>query len=151
MGIRDKFAEQYARQKTLTGPEKKANDIIGKIMMRKMIPFFVAMIVFLVVGIFLKVPWWGIILFDVAIVAAGYFYMKKIGQKYQEFLPYVGNLINVEKKNKDEYVLLIKQGKKPIKLDVKYGGEDFAKVKKNAIVQLSYNPEGKIAVLVNKH
>ena len=28
MGIRDRFADQYARQKTMTGPEKKANDKI---------------------------------------------------------------------------------------------------------------------------
>lgn len=150
MGIRDKFAEQYARQKTMTGPEKKANDIIGKLMMKKMLPFFIVMIALLIGGIIVKVPWWSVLIVDILIAVAAFFYLKKAGQKYQEFLPYVGNLISVDKKNKDEYVLLIKQGKKPIKLDVKYGGEDFTRIKKNAIVQVSYNPEGKIAILVTR-
>ena len=150
MGIRDKFAEQYARQKTMSGPEKKAHDIIGKLMMKKVAPFFILLIVFLIIGVVVKVPWWGILIADVLVAVAAYFYMKKAGQKYQEFLPYVGNLISVDKKNKDEYVLLIKQGKKPVKLDVKYGGEDFVKVKRNSLVQVSYNPEGKIAILVTK-
>lgn len=150
MGIRDKFAEQYARQKTMTGPEKKANDIIGKIMMKKaMIPIAV-LVILAIVGFAAKLPWWAILIADVAVIAASYFYLKKEGAKYQVFVPYVGNLINVEKKGKDEYVALIKQGKKPVKLDIKYGGEDLMKVKKNAIVQLTYNPEGKIAVLVNR-
>ena len=47
MGIRDRFADQYARQKTMTGPEKKANDIIGKLMMKKAIVPIAAMVVIL--------------------------------------------------------------------------------------------------------
>ena len=64
--------------------------------------------------------------------------------------PYVGNLINLEKKGKNEYVAIIKQGKLPVKLQIAYGGEDFENLKKNQMVQVSYNPDAKIAILVNK-
>ena len=57
MGIRDRFADQYARQKTMTGPEKKANDIIGKLMMKKAIVPIAAMVVIVAIGIVVKIPW----------------------------------------------------------------------------------------------
>ena len=81
----------------------------------------------------------------------GYFYLKNEGKKYQEFTPYVGNLISLEKKGKDGHTVLIKQGKKPIKLDLKYGGEDLEKLKKNTLVQITYNPVGKIGVVVTRN
>ena len=146
MGLRDRFADQFARQKTMTGPEKKANDIIGKLIMKKALWFIVAMVVVgILVATVLKFPWWATLLVD------AYFFMKKESEKYQEFTPYVGNLISLENKGKDGYTALIKQGKRPIKLDIKYGGEDLVKVKKNAIVQITYNPTGKIAILVTKN
>ena len=152
MGLRDRFADQFARQKTMTGPEKKANDIIGKLIMKKALWFIVAMIVVgILVATVLKFPWWATLLVDVVILVAAYFFMKKESEKYQEFTPYVGNLISLENKGKDGYTALIKQGKRPIKLDIKYGGEDLVKVKKNAIVQITYNPTGKIAILVTKN
>ena len=45
---------------------------------------------------------------------------------------------------------IIKQGKLPVKLQIAYGGEDFENLKKNQMVQVSYNPDAKIAILVNK-
>ena len=30
MGLKDKFAESFARSKTMSGPEKKANEIINE-------------------------------------------------------------------------------------------------------------------------
>ena len=150
MGIRDRFAEQYARQKTMTGPEKKVNDLISKILLKKTVVFIVAMIIISIVGPFVKCPWWGILIIDILIGVGAYFYIKKEGKKFQNFVPYVGNLITLEKKGKDEYTALIKQGKKPVKLEIKYGGEDLEKVKRNSLVQISYNPDAKIAVLVQK-
>ena len=120
MGLKDKFAESFARSKTMTGPEKKANEIMGKL---------------------------GITL---VIAVASYFYIKKSSEKYQNFKPYIGNLISIEKKGKNGYVAIIKQGKMPIKLEIAYGGEDFEKVKKNQLIQVSYNPDAKIAILVTK-
>lgn len=151
MGLKDRFAEQFARQKTMTGPEKKANDIIGKLIMRKGAIFLIAMIVIMIIGIFAKFPWWATLIADLVILAAAYLYLKKESEKFQNFIPYVGNLISIEKQGKDSYTAFIKQGKKPIKLDIKYGGEDLQKVKKNSLVQISYNPNAKIAVLVTKN
>ncbi|WP_101772974.1 hypothetical protein [Peptostreptococcus faecalis] len=151
MGIRDKFADQFARQKTMTGPEKKANDIIGKIMMQKAAVPLVAMLLVIIIGIIVKIPWWAVLLINILVAVGTYFYLKKEGKKYQNFVPYVGNLISLEKKDKNHYIALIKQGKKPVKLEIKHGGEDLVKIKKNAMVQITYNPDAKIAILVTKN
>ena len=151
MGIRDRFAEQYARQKTMTGPEKKANDIIGKLLLRKAILPIVIAIAVAIIGIVTKIPWWGVLIVEILVAVGTYFYLKKAGEKFNNFVPYVGNLITLEKKGKDEYTVLLKQGKKPVKLDIKYGGEDLEKVKRNAMVQITYNPDAKIAVLVTRN
>ena len=45
---------------------------------------------------------------------------------------------------------IIKQGKKVDKLQIKYGGEDLEKVKKNQLVQISYNKDEKIAIVVTR-
>ena len=45
---------------------------------------------------------------------------------------------------------IIKQGKMPVKLQIAYGGEDLENVKRNQLVQISYNPDYKIAILVTK-
>lgn len=150
MGLRDRFASQYARQKTMTGPEKKANEVITKILMKKALIFIVAMLVVSIAGGFLKAPWWAILIADILVIAAMVLYMRREGKKLQTFQPYVGTLISIDKKSNNEYQALIKQGKKPLKLDIKYGGEDLLRVKKNALVQISYNPEAKIAVLVKR-
>lgn len=150
MGLKDKFAESFARSKTMTGPEKKANEIMGKLIMKKAIAPIVLMLIVLIGGIALRVNSWVVLLVNLLIAVGTYFYIKKATEKYQNFKPYVGNLISLEKKGKNEYVAIIKQGKMPIKLEIAYGGEDFESVKKNQLVQVSYNPDAKIAVLVTK-
>lgn len=150
MGIKDKFAEQFARQKTMSGPEKKANDLIGKLLLKKAILPIVIAILVIIVGAVVKIPWWGILIIETLIAVATYFYLKKAGEKFNNFIPYVGNLITLEKKGKNEYTALLKQGKKPVKLDIKYGGEDLEKVKKNVLIQVTYNPDAKIAILVTR-
>ena len=37
MGFTNKFAESFARSKTMTGPERKANEIMGKLLLKKAI------------------------------------------------------------------------------------------------------------------
>ncbi|MGL4912651.1 MAG: hypothetical protein ACRC3Y_09495 [Romboutsia sp.] len=150
MGLKDKFAESFARSKTMTGPEKKANEIMGKLLMKKAIIPIVLMVVVLVGGIAANLNSWAILGVNLLIAVGTYFYIKKSGDKYQNFKPYVGNLINLEKKGKNEYVAIIKQGKMPIKLEINHGGEDLMNLKKNQLVQISYNPDAKIAILVNK-
>lgn len=107
-------------------------------------------IVAIIVGSVAKIPWWGILIIEALIAVATYFYLKKAGDKFNNFVPYVGNLITLEKKGKNEYTALLKQGKKPVKLDIKYGGEDLERVKKNALIQVTYNPDAKIAILVTR-
>ena len=150
MGLRDKFAQSFARSKTMSGPEKKANEIMGKLIMKKAILPIILMILVMIVGVATKLPWYVSLAINLIIAVGTYFYIKKVSERYQNFKPYVGNLISIEKKGKKEYVAIIKQGKMPIKLEIAYGGEDFEKVKRNQLIQVSYNPDAKIAVLVTR-
>jgi len=150
MGFKDKFAESFARSKTMTGPEKKANEIMGKLLMKKAIIPIVLMVIVLIGGIAAGINSWILLGVNLLIAVGTYFYIKKSGDKYQNFKPYVGNLISLEKKGKNEYVAIIKQGKMPIKLEINYGGEDLVNIKRNQLVQISYNPDAKIAILVTK-
>jgi len=151
MGFTNKFAESFARSKTMTGPERKANEIMGKLLLKKAIVPIILMVVVLIAGIITKTSGWITLLVNILIAIGTYFYIKNSSKKYQNFKPYVGNLINLEKKGKNEYIAIIKQGKLPVKLQIAYGGEDFENLKKNQMVQVSYNPDAKIAILVNKH
>ena len=150
MSLKDKFAESYARSKTMSGPEKKANEIMGKLLMKKAILPLIIMLIITIAGSVAKINGWLILAVNIAIAVATYFYIKKVGDKYQNFKPYVGNLISLEKKGKKEYVAIIKQGKLPVKLQISHGVEDLEHVRKNQLVQISYNPDEKIAILVNK-
>lgn len=150
MGLKDKFAESFARSKTMTGPEKRANEIMGKLLMKKAIVPIVLMVIIMIVGMVANINGWAILAVNLLVALGTYFYIKKAGEKYQNFKPYVGNLISLEKKGKNEYVAIIKQGKMPIKLAINYGGEDLEGLKKNQLVQVSYNPDAKIAIVVTK-
>ena len=151
MSLKDKFAESFARSKTMTGPERKANEIMGKLLLKKAILPIILMVVVTIVASVANLNGWVTLAINLLIAVATYFYIKNSTKKYQNFKPYVGNLINLEKKGKKEYVAILKQGKLPIKLQIAHGGEDLEHVKKNQMVQISYNPDAKIAILVNKH
>ncbi|MDN9165260.1 hypothetical protein KLK22_04225 [Clostridioides difficile] len=150
MGLRDKFAQSFARSKTMSGPEKKANEIMGKLLLKKAILPIVLMFVIIIAGAMLKINSWVTLGINLVIAVGAFFYIRNSSKKYQNFKPYVGNLISLEKKGKKEYVAIIKQGKLPVKLKIAYGGEDLEHVKKNQMVQISYNPDAKIAILVNR-
>ena len=150
MGFTNKFAESFARSKTMTGPEKRANEIMGKLLLKKAIAPIILMVIVLIGGLIANISGWAILLVNILIAVGTYFYIKNSSKKYQNFKPYVGNLINLEKKGKNDYVAIIKQGKLPVKLQIAYGGEDFENLKKNQMIQVSDNPDAKIAILVNK-
>ncbi|HGM3505891.1 hypothetical protein KGF42_02080 [Clostridioides sp. ZZV15-6383] len=150
MGLRDKFAQSFARSKTMSGPEKKANEIMGKLLLKKAILPIVLMFVIIIAGAMLKINSWVTLGINLVIAVGAFFYIRNSSKKYQNFKPYVGNLISLEKKGKKEYVAIIKQGKLPVKLQITYGGEDLEHIKKNQMVQISYNPDAKIAILVNR-
>ena len=150
MGLRDKFAQSFARSKTMSGPEKKANEIMGKLLLKKAILPIVLMFVIIIAGAMLKINSLVTLGINLVIAVGAFFYIRNSSKKYQNFKPYVGNLISLEKKGKKEYVAIIKQGKLPVKLQIAYGGEDLEHIKKNQMVQISYNPDAKIAILVNR-
>ncbi|RDY28905.1 hypothetical protein CHL78_003005 [Romboutsia weinsteinii] len=150
MGLKDKFAESFARSKTMTGPEKRANEIMGKILLKKAILPIVIMFIVVIAGIAMKLNPWLTLGINLIVAVGAFFYIKNASKKYQNFKPYVGNLISLEKSGKKEYVAIIKQGKLPIKLQIAYGGEDLEHVKKNQLVQISYNPDQKIAIVVTR-
>ncbi|MCC0784261.1 hypothetical protein IR152_14535 [Clostridioides sp. ES-S-0108-01] len=150
MGLRDKFAQSFARSKTMSGPEKKANEIMGKLLLKKAILPIVLMFVIIIAGAMLKINSWVTLGINLVIAVGAFFYIRNSSKKYQNFKPYVGNLISLEKKGKKEYIAIIKQGKLPVKLQIAYGGEDLEHIKKNQMVQISYNPDAKIAILVNR-
>lgn len=124
MGLRDKFAQSFARSKTMSGPEKKANEIMGKLLLKKAILPIVLMFVIIIAGAMLKINSWVTLGINLVIAVGAFFYIRNSSKKYQNFKPYVGNLISLEKKGKKEYVAIIKQGKLPVKLQIAYGGED---------------------------
>lgn len=150
MGFKDKFAESFARSKTMSEPEKKANEIMGRLLLKKTVIPVILMLIITIGGASLKLNNWLTLGINLAIAVATFFYIKNTSKNYQNFKPYVGNLISLEKKNKKEYVAIIKQGKLPVKLQIAYGGEDLENIKKNQLIQISYNPEIKLAILVNK-
>ena len=139
MGLKERFAESYAKSKTMSGPEKRANEIMGKLLMKKAIIPIVAMIILIIVGAMQHINGWIILAINLGICVATFFYIRKQAQEFQNFTPYVGNLISLEQK-----------GKKPIKLKIAYGAEDLQNVKKNQLVQISYNSKYQIAILVTR-
>ncbi|MDR1774272.1 MAG: hypothetical protein LBR30_05325 [Clostridioides sp.] len=151
MGIRDKFAESFARSKTMSGPEKKANEIIGKLILQKALIPFALMLIVSIAGPLLKINGWITVAVILIIAVAAFFYVKNTSKKFQVFKPYAGNLISLEKVKKGQYIAIIKQGKLPVKLHISYGGEDLEHIKKNQLVQVNYNPEAKIAIVVKYH
>ena len=150
MGLKDKFAESFARSKSMSGPERKANEIMSKLLMKKAIAPIVAMIFLMIFGAMLHISGWINLVINLAICVGTFFYIRKEAKAFQEFTPYVGNLISLEKKGKKDYVAILKQGKRPIKLQIAYGAEDLEHLKKNQLIQISYNAKYKIAVLINK-
>ena len=150
MGLKDRFAESYAKSKTMSGPEKRANEIMGKLLMKKAIVPIVAMIILIIVGAMMHINGWIVLAINLGICVATFFYIRKQAQEFQNFTPYVGNLISLEQKGKKEYVAILKQGKKPIKLKITHGAEDLQNIKKNQLVQISYNQKYQIAILVTR-
>ncbi|WKK94271.1 hypothetical protein Q0Y04_09495 [Clostridioides difficile] len=106
MGLRDKFAQSFARSKTMSGPEKKANEIMGKLLLKKAILPIVLMFVIIIAGAMLKINSWVTLGINLVIAVGAFFYIRNSSKKYQNFKPYVGNLISLEKKGKKSTLLL---------------------------------------------
>ena len=151
MSLKQRFAESFARSKTMSGPEKKANEILGKIILKKAIVPVVIMLIVLFGGIYLHINGWVTFGINIVIAVISFFVIRKQSEKYQNFTPYVGTLVSLEKRDKNNYVAIIKQGKKPIKLEIRYGGEDLERIRRNQLIQVSYNAEAKMAIVVTNN
>lgn len=151
MSLKQRFAESFARSKTMSGPEKKANEILGKIILKKTIVPIVIMLIVLFGGIYLHINGWVTFGINIVIAIISFFVIRKQAEKYQNFTPYVGTLVSLEKRDKNNYVAIIKQGKKPIKLEIRYGGEDLERIRRNQLIQVSYNAESKMAIVVTNN
>ena len=68
MSIRQKFAESFAKSKTMSGPEKKANEIMGKILLKKAILPIIAMIAVIIIFAVLKINGWYAFAVNIAIL-----------------------------------------------------------------------------------
>ena len=88
MGLKDRFAESYAKSKTMSGPEKRANEIMGKLLMKKAIIPIVAMIILIIVGAMMHINGWIILAINLGICVATFFYIRKQAQVLQNFSPY---------------------------------------------------------------
>ena len=83
MSIRQKFAESFAKSKTMSGPEKKANEIMGKILLKKAILPIVAMIAVIIIFAVMKINGWYAFAINIAIAVGTFFYMRNESKKYQ--------------------------------------------------------------------
>lgn len=76
MGLRDKFAQSFARSKTMSGPEKKANEIMGKLLLKKAILPIVLMFVIIIAGAMLKINSWVTLGINLVIAVGAFFYIR---------------------------------------------------------------------------
>ena len=148
MSLKDRFAENFARSKTMSGPERKANELMGKMLLKKAAIPMVLILVISILGAMNNINGWAILAVNLLIAVGTFFYIRKSSQKLQNFKPIVGNLISIEQKDKKKYVAIIKQGKLPVKIEIEHGAEDLVNLKKNQMVQIHYNSDAKIAILV---
>ena len=81
MSLKDKFAESFARSKTMTGPERKANEIMGKLLLKKAILPIILMVVVTIVASVANLNGWVTLAINLLIAVATYFYIKNSTKK----------------------------------------------------------------------
>ena len=145
--LKDKFSQAYASAQTMTKEEKKLNSIIQKLVLKKSIIPLVCMLLIAFTGIALKLNIWLVLGFELVSAILTYKYMQKQANKLNNFTYYAGNVLSIEDKGSHS-VIILKQGKMPIKLQVKYGKDSFANLKKNQFIKVGYNKESEIASIL---
>lgn len=145
--LKDKFSQAYASAQTMTKEEKKLNSTIQKLVLKKSIIPLVCMLLIAFTGIALKLNVWLVLSFELISAILTYKYMQKQANKLNNFTYYTGNVLSIEDKGSHS-VIILKQGKMPIKLQVKYGKDSFANLKKNQFIKVGYNKESEIASIL---
>lgn len=145
--IKDNFQNAYIKAQTMSQEEKDATSLLQKLLFKKASPYLIGILAFTLIAIVLKANMWLIL--GVNLVGAIFLfkYIKKESAKLNDFKYYAGNLLSVET-NGDYSTVLIKQGKMPIKLNIKYGKDSFSKIKKNQFIKVAYNKESQLATVI---
>ena len=65
MGFTNKLAESFARSKTMTGPEKRANEIMVKLLLKKAIAPIILMVIVLIGGLIANISGWITLLVNI--------------------------------------------------------------------------------------
>ena len=145
--IKDNFQNAYIKAQTMSQEEKDATSLLQKLLLKKASPYLIGILIFTLVAVVLKANIWLILGGNLVGAIFLFKYIKKESAKLNDFKYYVGNLLSVEA-NGDCSTVLIKQGKMPIKLNVKYGKDSFSKIKKNQFIKVAYNKESQLATVI---
>lgn len=146
--ITKKISDAYAKAKIMTNEEKEINTLMQKIILKKSIIPLSLIFVLTIVFIALRLNIWLLAGFEILSLILLLNHTKKVGLKLNNFQYYTGNLLSIE--DKGSYcVILIKQGKVPVKLKITHGKDKFFNIKKNQIIKIGYNKESELATIIN--
>ncbi|MEJ8554379.1 hypothetical protein [Tepidibacter sp. Z1-5] len=132
--------------KSMNQTEKDLSTMFGKMILKKsIIPIILILLSFFGTASLITNIWirFGLTL---AVTAGAFYYLKLYRDKLQQLKYYEGKVIYFQKKE-NQYELLLKNGKLPIKLNIKKG-LDEKNIKKNQILRLYYNEPEKVAIIV---
>lgn len=145
--LTDNFRNAYAKSQSMSVEEKNATILLQKLLFKKAKLPLIGIIAFTLIAMLLKLNIWLILGINLVTSVVLFKSIKSEANKLNDFKYYAGNLLSVE--NKGDYsTILIKQGKMPIKLDIKYGKESFLKIKKNQFIKIAYNKDSQLATVV---
>lgn len=145
--IKDNFQNAYIKAQTMSQEEKDSTLLLQKLLLKKASPYLIGILAFTVISIVLKSNLWLVLGINLVFATLLFKYLKKESNKLTNFKYYAGNLLSVEN-NGDYATVLIKQGKMPIKLNIKYGKDNFSKIKKNQFIKVAYNKESQLATVI---
>lgn len=146
--LKNSFKDAFIKAQTMSTEEKNTTVLMQKILLKKLSLPLIGLLVLTILAIALKLNIWGVLAFECIAGISLFKYTKKEVSKLNDFQYYMGNLLSIE--DKGEYsTILLKQGKLPVKLNIKYGKDSFAKIKKNQFIKIAYNKESALATIVN--
>ena len=131
--------------KNMSETEKEMSKIFGTLLLKKaIIPFVLIFTVFfasklIVTSLIIR------LVLALLVMGASFFYLKNYRDKLQNLKYYEGKVIYLQKKD-NNYELLLKNGKLPIKLTIAKGVDD-KKARQNHFVKLYYNASEKVAII----
>lgn len=144
--IKERFSNAYANAQTMDSSQKKLNSLIMKLTFKKIIPHLSIMIICTLIGNFLEFNPLALLSVNAIIAIIAFKTIKKTSKEFNNFLPYQGTIVSISNDNK-KCTIVLKQGKRPIKIEINYLTSDFKKLKINDSIKIGYNKDKKIATL----